>query len=107
MVDLIINISAAVIWTVLTTITAVIYKRIKKHEDKIKNESLAIQAMERITLLDLSDKYKRRGWASPEEKAAYENMFKTYEHLGPNGVMTKRYEFVMSLPESLEEKKND
>lgn len=59
-----------------------------------------IQAILRNNLYDLYDTWTPRGYAPREVKANFENLYVWYHSLGKNGVMTRKYEEFLNLPDN-------
>lgn len=66
-----------------------------------KAVKLGLQALLRDRLLQAFTHYEQAGYADYDEKTNVTNMFTQYESLGKNGVMNKRYEKFMNLPDHL------
>ena len=64
-----------------------------------------IQALLRSSLYDLYDTWYEKGYAPRDIKANFENLYLWYHTLGKNGVMTRRYEKFLELPDSPEKDK--
>ena len=59
---------------------------------------LGIQALLRDRLLQAFRHYEAQGWAGYDDKRNVENLFKQYEALGENGIMSNLYESFRDLP---------
>lgn len=80
-------------------------KRVKENEDtskKIKEQNkatmLGVQALLRDRLLQAFNYYLARGWVEAGERDNIDNMYKQYEALGENNVISDIYNQVRSLP---------
>ena len=60
---------------------------------------LGLQAILRDRLLQAYHYYKEQGYASYDEKQNVVNLYTQYEALGPNGIMQRKHEAFLSLPE--------
>nr|DAF18944.1 MAG TPA: hypothetical protein [Caudoviricetes sp.] len=60
---------------------------------------LGIQALLRSSLYDLYDTWTDKGYAPRDIKANFENLYLWYHALGKNGVMTRKYEEFLNLPD--------
>lgn len=69
---------------------------IKSDIEKLKRSS---QCSNRCDLDDMYEKVITKGYASAEEKSKFESIYQAYHNLGKNGVMDKRHEQVLALPE--------
>ena len=58
-----------------------------------------IQALLRSSLYDLYDTWMDKGYAPRDIKANFENLYLWYHSLGKNGVMTRKYEEFLKLPD--------
>lgn len=59
------------------------------------------QAIKDLAFMRLEDRYyfyMDRGWASLNEKSAYECLYKSYHKLGGNGIGTEMYNQIKTLP---------
>lgn len=72
-------------------------KEIQEHDKNISDP--AIQALLRARLYDLYDYYIPLGYAPPEIKLSFQNMYEKYHNLGKNGVMDEKYAEFIKLPE--------
>jgi hypothetical protein len=70
-----------------------------------EKQSRGIQKGLKKSLYNDYKKYKRMGYCPIDEKELYESTYHSYHDLGNNGMMDKKYSFVMSLPDCLEKKK--
>lgn len=59
-----------------------------------------VQALLRSNLYDIYDTWTPRGYAPREVKANFENLYIWYHSLGKNGVMTRKYEEFLNLPDN-------
>ena len=80
-------------------------KRVKNSEDasarveaQNKATQLGVQALLRDRLLQAFEHYLARGWISAGERDNIDNMYKQYEALGPNNVISDIYNQVRALP---------
>ena len=60
---------------------------------------LGLQAILRDRLLQAYKHYKRQGWASYDDKQNVLNLYEQYEALGPNGIMERKHNAFLELPE--------
>ncbi|MBQ1790422.1 MAG: hypothetical protein II008_09600 [Oscillospiraceae bacterium] len=60
---------------------------------------LGLQAILRDRLLQAYHYYKEQGYASYDEKQNVVNLYTQYEALGPNGIMQRKHETFLALPE--------
>lgn len=73
-------------------------KACKKYTKQLKILMKSQQAQMRTKLLEKYHEYKKRGWVSEEELEDWENQYQSYHDLGQNGILDKRREVLMSLP---------
>lgn len=80
-------------------------KRVKDSEDasarveeQNKATQLGVQALLRDRLLQAFEYYLARGWISAGERDNVDNMYKQYEALGENNVISDIYNDVRALP---------
>lgn len=80
-------------------------KRVKDSEDasarveeQNKATQLGVQALLRDRLLQAFEFYLARGWISAGERDNVDNMYKQYEALGENNVISDIYNDVRALP---------
>jgi hypothetical protein len=80
-------------------------KRVKDSEDasarveeQNKATQLGVQALLRDRLLQAFEFYLTRGWISAGERDNVDNMYKQYEALGENNVISDIYNDVRALP---------
>lgn len=80
-------------------------KRVKNSEDasarveeQNKATQLGVQALLRDRLLQAFEYYLARGWISAGERDNVDNMYKQYEALGENNVISDIYNDVRALP---------
>ena len=80
-------------------------KRVKDSEDasarveeQNKATQLGVQALLRDRLLQAFEYYLARGWISAGERDNVDNMYKQYEALGENNVISDIYDQVRALP---------
>ena len=60
---------------------------------------LGLQAILRDRLLQAYHFYKTQGWASYDDKSNVKNLYDQYEALGPNGIMQRKHDAFLDLPE--------
>ena len=60
---------------------------------------LGLQAILRDRLLQAYHFYKLQGWASYDDKSNVKNLYDQYEALGPNGIMQRKHDAFLDLPE--------
>ena len=68
---------------------------------QLKAVKLGLQAILRDRLLQAYKFYARRGFADYDEKANVVNLYEQYEALGPNGIMQRKHDAFLSLPDEL------
>jgi hypothetical protein len=68
---------------------------------QLKAVKLGLQAILRDRLLQAYEFYARRGFADYDEKANVVNLYEQYEALGPNGIMQRKHDAFLSLPDEL------
>lgn len=70
-------------------------------ENRQKSEAIAlgVQALLRDRLLQGYKHYEAQGWAEYDDKSNMDNMYLQYHNLGENGVMTRRHEHFMAMPD--------
>ena len=80
-------------------------KRVKNSEDasarveaQNKATQLGVQALLRDRLLQAFEHYLARGWIAAGERDNVDNMYRQYEALGPNNVISDIYNQVRTLP---------
>lgn len=80
-------------------------KRVKSNEEanarveeQNKATMLGVQALLRDRLLQAFDHYLARGWIGADDRSNIENMYKQYEALGENNVISDLYDKVRALP---------
>ena len=78
-------------------------KKLKEAQKKITQEQtealkFGVQALLRDRLLLEYDKWQEYGYCPYDKKQNIENMFRQYECLGQNGVMTEAHKRFMKLP---------
>ena len=66
---------------------------------QVKAIKLGLQALLRDRLLQAYEHYEHRGWANYSEKSNVRNLYDQYEALGPNGIMQRKHESFLSLPD--------
>lgn len=67
-------------------------------EEQNKATMLGVQALLRDRLLQAFDHYLARGWIGADDRSNIENMYKQYEALGENNVISDLYDKVRALP---------
>jgi hypothetical protein len=67
-------------------------------EEQNKATQLGVQALLRDRLLQAFEYYLARGWISAGERDNVDNMYKQYEALGENNVISDIYNDVRALP---------
>lgn len=60
---------------------------------------LAVQAILRDRLLQAYTFYSHQGWATYDDKANIQNIYKQYEVLGENGIMDRKHQHFLELPD--------
>ncbi len=70
---------------------------------QLKAVKLGLQAILRDRLLQAYEFYGHRGYADYDEKANVVNLYEQYEALGPNGIMQRKHDAFLSLPDELNE----
>lgn len=66
---------------------------------QLKAVKLGLQAILRDRLLQAYEFYNHRGYADYDEKANVLNLYSQYELLGPNGIMQRKHERFLALPD--------
>lgn len=66
---------------------------------------LGLQAILRDRLLQAYKTYGHQGWASYDDKQNVLNIYTQYEALGPNGIMQRKHDKFLELPEEPKEQK--
>ncbi len=64
-----------------------------------KAMKLGLQAILRDRLLQAYHFYKHQGWASYDDKQNVLNLYTQYEILGPNGIMERKHNEFLALPD--------
>lgn len=64
---------------------------------------LGLQAILRDRLLQAYEYYGKRGFADYDEKSNVVNLYNQYEILGKNGIMERKHEHFLELPDKLED----
>ena len=62
---------------------------------------LGVQALLRDRLLQAYHFYKHQGWASYDDKQNVLNLYTQYEILGPNGIMERKHNEFLALPDEV------
>ena len=60
---------------------------------------LGLQAILRDRLLKAYQFYMHQGYASYDEKSNVRNLYDQYEILGPNGIMQRKHDAFLNLPD--------
>ena len=68
-----------------------------------KAVKLGLQAILRDRLLQAYEYYGHRGWANYDEKLNVLNLYTQYEVLGPNGIMARKHDAFLQLPDEAPE----
>lgn len=68
---------------------------------------LGLQAILRDRLLQAYEFYGHRGWANYDEKQNVLNLYTQYETLGPNGIMERKHNAFLGLPDERPTTTND
>ena len=68
---------------------------------QLRAVKLGLQAILRDRLLQAYEFYAHRGYADYDEKANVVNLYQQYEMLGPNGIMHRKHERFLELPDEL------
>ena len=66
---------------------------------QLKALKLGLQAILRDRLLQAYHFYKHQGWASYDDKQNVLNLYTQYEILGPNGIMERKHNEFLALPD--------
>lgn len=85
----------------LVSFLGIRYKKVTKENSALKK---GMQSLLRSDIIKAHDKYTEKGHAPIYAKESLTKSYEAYHALGGNGVVTKLYNDVMSLPESPEEK---
>jgi len=67
---------------------------------QLKAVKLGLQAILRDRLLQAYEFYAHRGYADYDEKANVVNLYNQYEALGPNGIMQRKHNHFLELPDA-------
>ena len=67
---------------------------------QLKALKLGLQAILRDRLLQAYEFYAHRGYADYDEKANVVNLYNQYEALGPNGIMQRKNNRFLELPDA-------
>ncbi len=73
------------------------WRSVRKKEDALREGVLSLL---RNQLIEYHDKYTERGWCPIYVKESARRSYEAYHALGGNGVVTKLYDDLMSLPET-------
>ena len=68
---------------------------------------LGLQAILRDRLLQAYHFYKQQGWASYDDKQNVLNLYTQYEVLGPNGIMERKHQTFLELPDEQPARNNE
>jgi len=68
---------------------------------------LGLQAILRDRLLQAYEYYGHRGWANYDEKQNVLNLYTQYEVLGPNGIMERKHNAFLALPDEAPANQNN
>lgn len=68
---------------------------------------LGLQAILRDRLLQAYEHYGHRGWANYDEKQNVLNLYTQYEVLGPNGIMERKHNAFLALPDEAPANQNN
>lgn len=74
---------------------------------QLKILAKAQQAQMRSQLLEQYHFYMDNGWISEEHMEDWENQYMAYHSLGENGILDKRREQLLQLPNKKEEQENE
>ena len=66
---------------------------------QIRAVKLGLQAILRDRLLQAYEFYDHRGYANYDEKANVRNLYEQYETLGENGIMDRKHQKFLELPD--------
>lgn len=101
--NIIVNVIVWVITGLLGGLVTYLRMRCKimsKENEALKN---GMQSLLRSNIIDSHDKYTKKKYCPIYAKESLTKTYEAYHALGGNGVITKLYNDVMALPESLEE----
>ena len=78
---------------------ASLFAFIKAQAKTNKAVKLGLQAILRDRLLQAYHFYSHQGWASYDDKSNVKNLYEQYEILGPNGIMERKHNAFLELPD--------
>ena len=81
--------------SIMTGLIAFIGVQIKQN----RAMKLGLQAILRDRLLQAYHFYAHQGWASYDDKSNVKNLYEQYEILGPNGIMERKHNAFLDLPD--------
>lgn len=79
-------------------LTKIIIGRLKAIEHKNKALELGVQALLRDRMISMYDEYAPQNSVPLHVKDNFENVWKQYEALGENGVMSRVHETFLAMP---------
>lgn len=91
-------IAGAVVGGVFTRFKA-LPKKLVEERKREEAERIGVQALLRAEIIRQHDKYMERGCCPIYAKESIKQEYEAYHGLGGNGVATKLYNDIMSLPE--------
>lgn len=93
----------------IPSLLASLFAFIKAQNNVNKAMKLGLQAILRDRLLQSYRYFSQKGYAGPDDRTNFMNMYKQYHSLGANGVMDDIHDKFLALPlyDITEENKND
>lgn len=88
--------------TIFTMVTWCV-THVKKYNKNMKILMKAVQAQMRSNLLKQYYLAKDRGYITSDDLDDWENLYQSYHSLGSNGVLDKRREELLAMPNKIEE----
>lgn len=73
-------------------------KKIKTEQEKQEAIKAGLQALLRAQIIDMYERYSEKGYAPIYVRDSFENAYKQYEKLGPNGVIADIHTKFLALP---------
>ena len=83
----------------IPSIVAGLFAFIRVQIRQNKAGKLGLQAIQSDRLLQADEYYGHRGWANYDEKQNVLNLYTQYEILGPNGIMERKHNTFLELPD--------
>lgn len=73
-------------------------RRLKKTKEEQDAVRAGLQALLRAQIIDMYERYSEKGYAPIYVRDSFENVYKQYEKLGENGVITDIHVKFLQLP---------